>query len=136
MPLDEMESVEGREIGLIKIDVEGHEEAVLRGAERLLRRHRPIILFEQHPDVIEQGTSPAAEFLRKLGYRHFYTLETHPRWRSSDRLPRFLRVPVRCVEALLFGPPRTQASCRAVQRLESRSYPMLIAASAPIEAEG
>ena len=33
-------------VGLIKIDVEGFEHAVLRGAEELTRRHRPAITIE------------------------------------------------------------------------------------------
>jgi FkbM family methyltransferase len=36
-------------IALIKIDVEGAEAAVLRGAERLLRRHHPVVIFECAP---------------------------------------------------------------------------------------
>lgn len=31
---------------LVKIDVEGHEEAVLRGMNEILRKHRPGVLFE------------------------------------------------------------------------------------------
>jgi FkbM family methyltransferase len=31
---------------IIKVDVEGHEAAVFRGATETLRRHRPIVLFE------------------------------------------------------------------------------------------
>lgn len=33
-------------VSFVKIDVEGHEEAVLRGAEGLLRRERPSLLIE------------------------------------------------------------------------------------------
>lgn len=34
---------------LIKIDVEGHEYRVLKGAENLLTRSRPVLLLEFHP---------------------------------------------------------------------------------------
>ncbi len=39
----------------IKIDIEGHELAVLRGAERTLREHRPLLVVEVHeqPSVID-----------------------------------------------------------------------------------
>jgi FkbM family methyltransferase len=33
-------------VDLIKIDTEGHDAAVLRGATETLRRHRPVIIFE------------------------------------------------------------------------------------------
>ena len=36
-------------IALIKIDVEGAEAAVLRGAARLLQRNRPVVIFECAP---------------------------------------------------------------------------------------
>ena len=33
-------------VGLVKIDVEGHEAAVLRGGAKMLRTHRPVLLIE------------------------------------------------------------------------------------------
>ncbi len=42
------------DVGFIKIDVEGHEESVVRGGERLIRRDRPVILVEieqRHTDT-------------------------------------------------------------------------------------
>lgn len=45
--LDEL--VENASVALVKIDVEGAELGVLRGAERLLSRDRPTILFEHAP---------------------------------------------------------------------------------------
>lgn len=42
-----------RRVSLIKVDVEGHELPVLRGAEEVLRRHRPAL-------AIEIGNEPAA----------------------------------------------------------------------------
>lgn len=42
-------------VGFVKIDVEGHELAVLQGATRILREHRPVLLIESearhHPDA-------------------------------------------------------------------------------------
>ena len=44
---------------LVKIDVEGAEEQVLRGAERLLREHRPTVILEHNTGARHFGTAPA-----------------------------------------------------------------------------
>jgi FkbM family methyltransferase len=50
----------------IKCDVEGAEVEALRGAEMLLRTHRPWIVCEMHSESNEQRSR---EFLLRLGYR-------------------------------------------------------------------
>ena len=58
--------------GVVKIDVEGFELEVLRGAARLLGEHRPLLLLEMHLDILERrGIRPAevVELLRGHGYR-------------------------------------------------------------------
>jgi len=54
---------------LIKLDVEGHEAAVLRGAAALLGRHRPLIVFESwhQPEQPERMLEPL-RILAALGY--------------------------------------------------------------------
>lgn len=49
---------------IIKIDVEGHEPAVLRGARRTLKIHRPVILAESFPPKREEVT----QLLGESGY--------------------------------------------------------------------
>ncbi len=59
-------------VGFIKIDVEGHEESVLRGGVETLSRERPVLLIE-----IEQRHNPGGlERIRALlsGYRGFFFL--------------------------------------------------------------
>lgn len=56
---------------LVKVDVEGWELDVLRGAEEVLGRHRPVLLVSVHPDVLEQRGISVAEvllYLRARGY--------------------------------------------------------------------
>lgn len=53
-------------IGLIKIDVEGYEEEVLRGAMGVLKAHRPDIVVEAQCDDALQGVKG---LLSPLGYR-------------------------------------------------------------------
>ncbi|AUN33978.1 hypothetical protein C0V82_26455 (plasmid) [Niveispirillum cyanobacteriorum] len=49
----------------VKIDVEGHELSVLRGLERTLWRHRPIIFLETN------GAEGVDRFLRSMEYRAY-----------------------------------------------------------------
>ena len=55
------------------MDVEGAEPQVIRGAERILREDRPVILSELHPAQLERASgATVGEFLaqmRALGYR-------------------------------------------------------------------
>lgn len=39
-----------RRVSLIKVDVEGFERQVLRGAENILQQHRPVVICEFNPD--------------------------------------------------------------------------------------
>ncbi len=61
----------GRPVAL-KIDVEGWELDVLRGAAELLRHARPVVLLSVHPDVLPKlgrTTTEVEDFLRGVGYR-------------------------------------------------------------------
>lgn len=70
-----LDDFEIKNVGFIKIDVEGHEEAVLRGSVRTLNESRPslyIELEERHkPLVVETVT----DFMGELGYRGFFLTE-------------------------------------------------------------
>lgn len=58
-------------IGFIKIDVEGHELSVLKGAEQLIMRDRPILLIE----IEDRHRDDAFEsVVRWLSERHFERL--------------------------------------------------------------
>lgn len=61
-------------LDLVKIDVEGHEWPVLRGAEASISRFRPHIVFEYDANYVSRGgADPAAfaGFFRRHGYRLF-----------------------------------------------------------------
>ena len=49
---------------LIKIDVEGHENEVLRGGGNCLKNNNPLLILESFPPKQEQ----AIDFLKNLGY--------------------------------------------------------------------
>ncbi|MEY9785253.1 FkbM family methyltransferase [Sinorhizobium fredii] len=65
----------GRLVKLIKIDVEGMELAVLRGAEQLLARDRPIIYIES---ATEAAFSELMGFLKKQNYLFWDTFNATP----------------------------------------------------------
>ena len=98
-------------VGLIKVDVEGTEEAVLRGLERTIRSNRPIIIIEQWEDVIDgaTGTSPSFTFLRELGYSAW---ELTGAWGFRGRLGK--------ISSLLLG--RTDYELKQIERLAKREY--------------
>ena len=60
-----MDSFGFENVSLIKIDVEGFEDEVLAGAERLIRESRPVILLEimggkSYPGTPTRGYFPTA----------------------------------------------------------------------------
>lgn len=67
--LDEVAGLQEASIGVMKVDVEGHELEVLRGAETLLRhgRIRDVIFEEFHP-----YPAPTHHFLQGFGYTIFH----------------------------------------------------------------
>jgi FkbM family methyltransferase len=63
------------DIALIKLDVEGHEEDVLKGAFETLNNQKPIVVMECLPDDIVNGSSSSIKMLQSMGYRSFYSIE-------------------------------------------------------------
>ena len=63
---DELRGVDAP-VSVIKIDVEGYELSVLKGAAETLRRHRPVLLIEYNPDAYR-----LAEFSACLPYPVWY----------------------------------------------------------------
>lgn len=57
-----------KDVGFVKIDVEGFEEHVLRGAHETIERCHPIIVFEQLRSEFDGNETAAIRLLRKSGY--------------------------------------------------------------------
>ncbi|QLL06569.1 FkbM family methyltransferase [Mycobacterium vicinigordonae] len=66
-------------VGLIKIDVEGHELAVLRGAVETLDRNRPTIVVEAEDRHHAGAVAEITRLLTSLGYRGHFTLDGEQR---------------------------------------------------------
>lgn len=103
-------------VDLVKVDVEGFELGVLRGLQRTLERHRPIVLAETLPAKIDPatGTTEVAELLAGLGYVPFEMA-----WRRRSRL--------KWLDSLLTALHGTSVRVlRPIRRFEHRSYPMVV----------
>jgi FkbM family methyltransferase len=59
------------QVAFVKCDVEGHELAVLRGADGILRRHRPALLVEIEQRHQEGDIHRTFEHLAGLGYEGY-----------------------------------------------------------------
>jgi FkbM family methyltransferase len=55
-------------VALIKIDVEGHEAAVVRGAAGTIASHSPAIIFEYAPELLDDPAQAPFEWLADRGY--------------------------------------------------------------------
>ena len=68
LTLDGAMEADARPISFIKCDVEGHEQAVLRGARETLARSRPTLLIEIEQRHREDDISATFALLREFGY--------------------------------------------------------------------
>jgi len=83
--LDDILSIEGAPVSLMKIDVQGHELEVLRGADVIISRYRPALILEHEDDLYlsaseaSQRKTDLAKLLSRLGYETLYI----SRWGSE-----------------------------------------------------
>jgi FkbM family methyltransferase len=62
----------GQPVSLIKIDVEGHEAAVVRGAADTIRKCAPSVVFEYVPELLEDAVAQTSfGWLADAGYQLF-----------------------------------------------------------------
>jgi FkbM family methyltransferase len=108
--------LKGQPVALIKIDVEGHEAAVIQGAARTIEKSLPCVIFESDPLLRgDQGPSPFGWFQDK-GYELFSF------GRERRRLTRrgVLRL------ELLTAPPATAAEILAIHSAKAHRITPLV----------
>jgi FkbM family methyltransferase len=68
------------DVALLKIDVEGHELQVLRGAEQTLKRERPLLLVEVEQRHLQIPMHEVFSYVLDQGYKGFFlrAQELHP----------------------------------------------------------
>lgn len=72
IPLRTLDSFGIHDAGLLKIDAEGFELFILRGAEETIARCKPVVIVEQKPGHAKRyglGDKDAIPFLQSLGYK-------------------------------------------------------------------
>lgn len=62
-----------QQVDFIKIDVEGFEVAVLKGAAQTIRKYKPVLMIE----VFETNRTEVDELLNNFGYKKLITLEVY-----------------------------------------------------------
>jgi FkbM family methyltransferase len=83
--LDDIVGIEGPPVSLMKVDVQGHELEVLRGADAVISHHRPALILEHEDDLYlsapeaNQRKTDLAKLLSRQGYETLYI----SRWGSD-----------------------------------------------------
>ena len=67
--LDDLLDGERRSVSFIKIDVEGHEVAVLEGARHTIATHKPNLLIEIEGRFLDGPVQDVIDRVLALGYR-------------------------------------------------------------------
>jgi FkbM family methyltransferase len=72
VPVHKLDDVHVGDVGFIKIDVEGHEQAVLEGARETIARCRPYLVVEVMERLAPGGVRRVAQFFARHGYEGFF----------------------------------------------------------------
>lgn len=80
VPLRKLDSLVTDKIDFLKIDVEGYEGQVLKGAQEILNRDKPIIFLEIHPSIIPEFGFTVGQILDDLSsiYKETTCYECQP----------------------------------------------------------
>lgn len=70
--LETLDSQNLKNIGFIKIDVEGHEEKVIRGGLNTLRENKPVLVVEIEKRHSGKPAGETIRFIESLGYHGFF----------------------------------------------------------------
>jgi len=71
-----LDSFDFGNVSLIKIDVEGHEEAVLQGARETINRNKPVLIIESEDQHNSGAPRRISGMLAELGYRGFFVRDS------------------------------------------------------------
>jgi hypothetical protein len=103
----------------MKVDVEGFEAQVLRGAERTIAQHQPVVALEQLEPEFARGEPEGIRQLRSQGYRFCWP-------RSAHQAKKGLARQWDSVRNLLFGQPDV-VEMLSGEEVPRGSYNLLVA---------
>ncbi|MHB8084856.1 MAG: FkbM family methyltransferase [Dehalococcoidia bacterium] len=72
VPVTTLDSYSFTGVGFIKIDVEGHETEVLKGAEKTISREKPVMIIEIEQRHLSFPMDNVFELLKSYGYNAFF----------------------------------------------------------------
>ena len=130
--LDKVKIFSKMNIGMIKIDVEGHELNAFKGMRLLLKKNKPIILFEQNRGIVNQ-TSEEIKFLQSIGYKYLYEFKKTDDWITPSNIPKTFQSLFKFFEVLILGEPLSEFELSLITRLEKKTYDILLFACNPRE---
>lgn len=91
VPIQPLDAFGLKDLAFLKIDVEGHELSVLRGAQQTITKNRPALLIEIEERHSDNSIEETVDYLTSTGYRCFYLdngslrdFTTFLRWRDQD----------------------------------------------------
>lgn len=99
-------------IVLIKIDVEGHEAKTLKGILNIIRRHKPVVIFES---ASRAHLLSCIEILESVGYIRFDAV--HKNWDENGGFSKLL--------AIVLG--KTEISVLPINRSKNKFYSAVVA---------
>lgn len=103
-----LDSFEFGDVSLIKIDVEGHEEAVVQGARETINRSKPVLIIESEDQHNTGAPRRISGMLGELGYRGFFVrnrrLCDFGELKAKETDPRNYRTKLRYINNFIFIP--------------------------------
>ena len=120
-----LDSFEFSNISMIKIDVEGHEEAVVSGARDTIERNRPVLIVESEDRHNPGAPRRLAETFSELRYRVFYLkgrrLMEFTTLRDEDTNPENLDRGLPYINNFILIPSEQDEKVERIQAFLSRS---------------
>ncbi len=116
-------------IGLIKIDVEGHEKQVLEGAQSILQTQKPQIMLELLASDISNKRAASLDFLASLGYSSFVSLEAdslHIRFINGVASFRWINHMLAGLSIMLRGVRAAKAVPLDISALKTKNYDAIL----------